>query len=500
MRTRLKRHLSRFLVSPETARAEWLAALSFALGAKGAAPSELAVPPEFNARDYTIMLLQIGAQIEHALMVQYLYAAYSLGGPQIPDEHQGRVRGWQEVILGIAKEEMGHLISVQNVLRLLGGPLDLDREDFPFSNEFYPFPFRLEPLTLDALAKYIYAEMPVSWSGELADEIRERALQAAGSGDELHRVGALYATMIELIGLPSAPERRPYLPDADFDASTYPFQASWDEWGRGYQGGARGQDFNQETEAALDGTPDVLVKPLASRDDAVAALQAIAEQGEAPETSDDDAYPSHFKRFLTIYEEFKATGAGERWIPTRKVPINPTTAKDLDDDSGPSASAPACTLITDPEAVLWAHLFNLRYRMLLVDVAHAFTLAGALTHEGELTARGTVINATFGEMHNLRSIADILVRTPLSEKGDMVAGPTFEMPYTLVLPEGEPNRWRLHRDLLEASAALVLQLQRITSPEHQNYLTALKAADERAFRSVEAMLEQSRGEARARRS
>ena len=30
------------------------------------------------------------------------------------------------------------------------------------------------------------------------------------------------------------------LKDADFRGSTFPFQANWDEWGRGYQAGARG--------------------------------------------------------------------------------------------------------------------------------------------------------------------------------------------------------------------------------------------------------------------
>ena len=53
-------------------------------------------------------------------MIQYLYAAYSLGGPQVPEKHRDMVRRWREVILGIAKEEMGHLISVQNVLKLIG--------------------------------------------------------------------------------------------------------------------------------------------------------------------------------------------------------------------------------------------------------------------------------------------------------------------------------------------------------------------------------------------
>jgi hypothetical protein len=108
---------------------------------------------EFSPHDYVSYLLSIDAEIEHCLMVQYLYAAYSLGGPQVLTPFRNVVRDWQEVILGIAKEEMGHLISVQNVLRLIGAPLHLEREDYPGDVPFYPFPFMLEPLTLDSLAK-----------------------------------------------------------------------------------------------------------------------------------------------------------------------------------------------------------------------------------------------------------------------------------------------------------------------------------------------------------
>lgn len=493
MRARLRRHLGSFRVLPEQGRALHAKALGFALKAKQATPEQIQPPPEFNIRDYTIMLLQIGAQIEHALMVQYLYAAYSLGGAQVPPEHQSKVQAWQEVILGIAKEEMGHLISVQNVLKLVGGPLNLDREDYPFSSEFYPFPFALEPVTLGSLAKYVYAEMPADWTGPLADEVRLEAEAGAG-GQPLHRVGALYSTMIELLS-PAEPGQQPYLPDSDFDAETYPFQASWDEWGRSYQGGARGTNFVAATRAALPGTPDVIVEPLASRDDAVDALTAIAEQGEAPVSASGD--PSHFARFLQIYVEFRDSGAGVSWLATRKVPTNPVTADDLD-GSG-DAFTPEGTPITHPEAVLWAHLFNLRYRMLLVDLAHAYTLPGPLSHEGLPTARGTIINATFGEMYNVRSISNILVRTPLSDTGDDVAGPTFEMPYTLDLPEGERNRWRLHRDLLLASATLVRQLQTVTSAERQQYLIALAGADERMMRTVDAMLHDNPSAARSRR-
>ena len=38
-------------------------------------------PAEFNALDYVAFLLTIDAEIENSMTVQYLYAAYSLGGP-----------------------------------------------------------------------------------------------------------------------------------------------------------------------------------------------------------------------------------------------------------------------------------------------------------------------------------------------------------------------------------------------------------------------------------
>ena len=67
-------------------------------------------------------------------MVQYLYAAWSL-----PQDGPAGVQRWRRDILQIAREEMAHFASVQNLLRLIGGPLNFDREDFPFRTDFYPF-------------------------------------------------------------------------------------------------------------------------------------------------------------------------------------------------------------------------------------------------------------------------------------------------------------------------------------------------------------------------
>jgi hypothetical protein len=95
MRSRVSRHLNPVLLDSDV----MFAARGQPLGAP---------PPEFNWRDYTAMLLHVAAEIEHSLMVQYLFAAYSLGGPQVPSGLRDEVRAWQETIFGVAKEEMGH--------------------------------------------------------------------------------------------------------------------------------------------------------------------------------------------------------------------------------------------------------------------------------------------------------------------------------------------------------------------------------------------------------
>jgi hypothetical protein len=125
--------------------------------------------PDFDMpiapRERAVALLHLGSEIEHALMVQYLYAAYSLNAAQPVAEHRRQVARWREVIAEIAREEMGHLASVQNLLTLIGGPLCFEREDYPIIDpDLWPFPFDLEPLSKDSLTSY------VTLAGFLADD------------------------------------------------------------------------------------------------------------------------------------------------------------------------------------------------------------------------------------------------------------------------------------------------------------------------------------------
>ena len=148
MRTRMARHLDALSALSREAPDQHLQRAATLVG-RAATPVDL--PPEFSWHDYVIFLLSTAAEIEHSLMVQYLYAAYSLGGPQVPSNSRKDVLDWQRIILGVAKEEMGHLVTVQNVLKLLGGPLHLDREDYPWASGFYPFEFTLEVLSRNRL-------------------------------------------------------------------------------------------------------------------------------------------------------------------------------------------------------------------------------------------------------------------------------------------------------------------------------------------------------------
>lgn len=405
--------------------------------------------PRLTPRDEATFLLHTAAEIEHALMVQYLYAAYSLletppVGPGIPADARQLLRMWRRTILQIAREEMGHLLTVENLLRFIGGPLTFDREDFPFLSAFYPFPFTLERLTRNSLAKYVAAEMPEDAAEPEIPDIVRRAREIAGM--PINRVGALYDRLIAIF--------TSELADGDFSPDTAGregFQAHGDDW---FGGSA------------------ILVRQAATRADAVDALRRIAEQGEGAESAAD----SHFERFLGIYRQFPET----EWDPARSVPTDPNTAQAQAEDA--EGDSMARGRITDPLTRLWAQLFNVRYRMLLTDLSHALHLEGPAPQEGT-GHRSRLRDWTFQEMRGqevagLKGLAGKLMTLPqhAGSAGPPFAGPPFELPYTLELPDRERDRWRLHRDLIDLSGRLIGKIEAEGADDILDELKALDAA------------------------
>jgi rubrerythrin len=411
--------------------------------------------PPLCPHDEAIFFLHMASEVEHALMVQYLYAAFSLGGTQVPEDKRELVNSWRVKILGIAREEMGHLITVQNILHSIGGPLTFQREDFPFDSKLYPFHFSLERMTKNSLAKYVVAEMPSEDFLKKNDpsllkemNIIKAIAQKGNKGKAINRVGMIYEKIQQLL---DGVENEDFLKDSE------KFQSPHSAWGT--------NDHK------------IIIETATNRADAKAALFKIAEQGEGEEVSmKPSTEESHFERFLHIYRAFPAAG---RWEASKHVPLNPSTNL--------PATDPDPSIITDEQALLWAQLSNQRYRMILLYLSHCLQM-----EIKPASFYGQLVSWTFGEMYNLRSISDILTTMPQQKgnrKGPRAASP-FELPYNLNLPARETNKWRAHRDQLLNSRIIIDELLEYYDVAHAIYLKALRSADEQALSVIKSIINQ----------
>lgn len=467
MKSRLSKHL-RFISSQQEARRRFSAAAVPADAEALATTRLIEHDPKLAPRDEAIFLLHTAAEVEHALMIQYLYAAYSLGGPQVPQDKVELVDSWQATIIGIAREEMSHLASVQNLLRFIGGSLNLEREDFPFRTALYPFQFKLEPLTKNSLAKYVYAEMPEGLTGTDIDEIRTRAIGA--NSDPINHVGPLYQSIASLFGQKN-PDGSFSIKDEDLQAEPSSYQAGM-EWTLGLANLILYQVKTRSGE--LDG--------------AIPLIDAIAKQGEGLDSAE-GMQRSHYRSFRDIYDAFPDEND---WKPSRLIPINPNTSMPDSESSADDTDVSSAGRITHPQARVWAQLLNLRYRMLLTDIFHILHTEGSPSQE----PKSTLLAWIFREMStNISRISNFLVEMPLREEdtsGPPFAAPPFELPYTLSLATDAPNRWRLQRDLFIASQMLSAKIREVESdPVRTRFITRITQADATALLFAESQIRPS---------
>lgn len=412
--------------------------------------------------DKAEILLETAAEIEHALLVQYLYAAYSLKSDEEvsdPDEiealDQTSENSWYHVLLAIAREEMGHLMTVQNLLLMLGLQPNLEREDFPTRKDLYPFPLHLERLTQKSLAKYVVAESPVS-APDIDDII---ALAQGAAGAMINHVGVIYVLLglifarqedveaggsgsvawdvmvrhVALAAYQQSPAETWHLPDSAFNSNPLEQQAEPSDWEVG----------------------QLRVHKPTDRLTARKAIRDIAEQGEGPTNQ---GVQSHFERFLGIYRgrggiiPFPAEG---QRVLTREVPTDPKPGVD----------------ITEPRTKRWAELADIRYALLL-----GFTEHYLLTSGGD---RSLLTGWIFTEMRSrLGFIARELTTMPRGAAGGSVAGAPFTLPARLHLPGAETARWTIHKERTEAAIAKVEEMQTADEGDRTNaYLMLLLASD-----------------------
>ncbi len=378
---------------------------------------DLSALEELTPREEVIHLLQAAAEIEHTLMLEYLYARFSL-----PDTAPAE---WRRSLMNTAREEMGHLLSVQNLLLALGDKPYLVRLT-PENTPDHPFLFRLEPLSIPSAGKYVAAEAPPRNSVPPADLLdfqnalnaaKEAGLPVNDEGEAAHPVGLLYARIYHLLMRTDAPEGpwqaigditfpSRHVDDSAFDRPQLELQAVDD---------TTDPSGWPDVDSVPDETGDgVFVSRVANRADALALVHRIAEQGEGAVTKPNQI--SHFRRFLTIFHAL-SNAAGP--LPVLKLPADPTL------ESGPTIDPNR--QITDPAARALCALLDARYHLLLAEIALTLRLPGG----GEIgRCRNELASHAVGpEMHTgiTGTVRAILTR-PRTAGADAAAapcGPTF---------------------------------------------------------------------------
>lgn len=413
-------------------------------------------PDAATAREEAIALLQVAAEVEHALLVQYLYAWLSVDqGATLP------ARRWRTTLREVAIQEMGHLITVQNLLLAIGGGLHFERENVSLHTGVHPFPFQLEPLSRMSLAKYVAAEQPaLAEDDPLREEVdRIHADAKLEAGGQVHRVGILYAMLYWLFKKQDA--ITPDEPWQDFpldDAFPPDYHLADTDFAAPEQREER-ETVAEEWPGATEEVEDVFVLRGVPRDRALRALFDIAAQGEGLQAVE----ANHFTRFLNAYRE-ATTNPNPTGI--NPVAVNPTLAA-----TPPAMSTP----ITEPTTRLWAELFDLHYYLLLLETG----LALLLPRTGDDGARRGQL-AEWAVNHEMRvavrRIGQLLSRLPLEPTPagapvTQTAGAPFSTPDEY-LPEEAPARWRMFLRIVDQAQQVIGHIQ-TEDPNQQQLLSDL---------------------------
>jgi hypothetical protein len=380
-----------------------------------------------HRKELTYLLSQ-GAELEHALMCQYLYAAFSLktAADGLSDDQVERVEGWRRVILKIAGEEMLHWAVVQNLLAAVGSAPFVARPHLPHQAQGYPpgVQLRLLPFGETALQHFIYLERP-----EGADDADGEGFEPIGSAplpmrpDEIVPRGQDFATVGHLYR--SCANGLAHLADR--------------------LGADRlfiGPAFHQAQESAFD-WPEL--GPITNLEEANAALERIVEQGEGATGDWEDA---HFGRFLELRDDYlKARRADPGFEP-----VHPVVAAGMRAVEGIEPDV----YITDPTTGGCSDLFNAVYELLLQMIARYF----AFGHETP-EQRAILANAAVDLMFQaIKPLGILLARLPVGpEHPGATAGANFQLPYraSFLLPHRRAS-WIRFAERLDDLAAFAVDL------------------------------------------
>ena len=374
-------------------------------------------PPEdpfvIEHREALFYMLCEASELEHGIMCQYLYAAFSL--KQSADEgltaaEAEAVQRWRKHIFHIAAQEMLHLALVQNLLTATGAAPHLSRPNFPQPASHYPAGVHLAlvPFGEEALRHFMFLERPEGMDLEDAAGMAAFANAAPAAvprvqvgeivprGQDFATVGHLYRSIEAGIAHLASKLGEDVL----------------------FIGPSRAQATEQ-----YFGWPELIaVTDVAS---AQRAIDEILEQGEGPRGDWRDA---HFGQFVAILDEYlQLCEANPAFDPVRPV---------VTVNVRPSERDTSVPLATDPITRQVMDLFNVSYEILLLMLQRFFAHTEETDPQLKALADASV-NLMFGAIEPL---GDLVTTLPAGQEyPGRTAGPSFELFYEsdYVLPHRE---------------------------------------------------------------
>ena len=388
-------------------------------------------------REALIYTLGKAAELEHLIMLQYLFAAFSLKqnvNEGLSTETLAAVQRWRKTLLTIGEQEMLHLALVQNLLTAVGAAPRLARPNFPMPAYSYPAGVRIEllPFGEAALRHFAFLERPEGMDVEDAEGFEAIAQAVALPHDE-------------------ADEIVPHLQEFDTIGQLYRSIQAGLEHLAGRLGPGRlfiGPANAQATEEHFRWGELVAVTDLAS---AQRAIDTIVEQGEGARGEWRDA---HFGRLLGILDEYlEIKGADPTFEPTR-----PVVAANV----RPQATGVVVPLITDPGTTRCMDLLNVAYEVLLQLLSRYFAHADESPEQLEVLA-----DVSVGLMYTtIMPLGTVVTTLPVGpDVPGVTAGPGFELFYQVdyLLPHREAA-WVLMEERLRDAAAFAVRCGELCTP------------------------------------
>ena len=377
-----------------------------------------------HRKELTYLLCQ-AAELEHSLMAQYLFAAFSLRsepGPGLTGAQLEAVERWRKVILAISAEEMLHWALVQNLLIAVGSAPYVSRPHMPHQAKGYPpgIQLRLLPFGDAALQHFVYLERPEGM--DMSDGegfLPAGPVPAPMTADELQPRGQHFTTQGYLYraiedGIVSLADRM------------------------GEKQLFIGPHFHQ-TDAPHVWPELVPITDVAS---ARRTIERIVEQGEGARGDWDTA---HYGRFLSVLEEYRAMVDKDRSF----APAHPAIAAGVRGVEGVEPDV----YITDRVTAAVSDAFNAVYDVLLQMIARYFAF-GHETDEQRHVLADVGITLMFVA---IKPLGLLLARMPVGEgRPDVTAGANFQLAYraSFLLPHRRSAWIRFAERLDEIAEAI----------------------------------------------